>query len=155
MGWSRSIGVQNGLLSIMPCLPLISSWFRFQGACVSVREELGKNGPFYCNVKRVRKSNWEGRKERCLLCLRVFRSHFAGPIVHKLTIALICAPGPGSSFLSFTVQSAPVRSTLSPCFTSTPQQSPPKKRVAEKQKSPCQNPILCTLFSYSDPLKKV
>lgn len=82
--------------------------------------------PFFCNVKRVRKSNWEGRKERCLLCLRVFRSHFAGPIVRKLTIALICAPGPSSSFLSFAVQSAPVRSTLSPRFTSTPQQSPKK-----------------------------
>ncbi len=51
----------------------------------------------------------------------------------------------GSSFLSFAVQSAPVRSTLSQCFTSTPQQSP-KKRVAEKQKSPCQNPIYAPFF---------
>lgn len=38
------------------------------------------------------------------------------------TIVLMCAPGLSSSFLWLSVQSAPVRSTLSPRFTSTLQQ---------------------------------
>lgn len=101
----------------------------------------------------MRKSNWEGRKERCLLCLRVFRSHFAGPIVRKLTIALICAHGLDSSFLSFTVQSAPVRSTLSPCFTSTPQQSTPKKEGL-RNRSPHVRILYMHPVSYSFHLRK-
>lgn len=35
------------LLSIMPSLALICSWFSFRGACVSGKEELGKNGPLF------------------------------------------------------------------------------------------------------------
>lgn len=81
------------------------------------------------------------------------------------TIVLMCAPGLSSSFLWLSVQSAPVRSTLSPRFTSTLQQR--WGRGTERPLHhyyPFPNPIypptpttaltLPAPFSYSSPLKK-
>lgn len=112
-------------LSIKPASPLICHSLSFrrhpcQGRIIN-RGRIRQNwlGRFFCYVKRI----LIGRGDWCLLCLRVFHSHFTDPIVPGSTMALICTHGLGSSFLSVSLQSSPVRSTPSPRFTSTLQQN--------------------------------